>query len=170
MAVRNILFFPDPALSTPTTRVSLSDRALPSLLKDLTDTLYASPGVGLAAPQIGICQQVSVIDVRHRKRKTDGAQMPNHGLLVLINPVLLEGDGEQIPREGCLSVPELLANVRRYERVRVKTQTLENGERIIVASGFEALALQHEIDHLNGLLFLDRVENIKTDMFRRKSI
>lgn len=170
MSVRKILLFPDPALSTPTSRVSVPDSSLPDLLQDLTDTLYASPGVGLAAPQIGVSKQISVIDVRRRQAKAGPSRADNHGLLILINPVLVDADGEQIPREGCLSVPDLLANVRRFERVRVRTQTLENRERFISAVGFEALALQHEIDHLNGLLFLDRVQNIKTDMFRRKSI
>jgi peptide deformylase len=169
MAVKKILLFPDPALSTPSQPISSSEPTLTSLIADLTDTLYKSPGVGLAAPQIGVLKQVSVIDVRHRKKPGQDAAPENHGLIVLINPVLLKGTGEQIPREGCLSVPDLLANVRRYQTVTVRTERVDGGETVITASGFEALALQHEIDHLNGMLFLDRVLNIKTDIFRRKT-
>jgi len=168
MAVKKILLFPDPILSTSSQTILFDDADLKSLVEDLIDTLYKSPGVGLAAPQIGVLKKISVIDVRHRKLKNGQSPPANHGLLILINPVLLEGKGEQIPREGCLSVPDLLADVRRYQEVHVKTQTLEGEEKTIVASGFEALALQHEIDHLNGFLFLDRVSNIKTDIFRRK--
>ncbi len=170
MTVKKILLFPDPVLSTPSEAVDPADPSLLLLVQDLTDSLYKSPGVGLAAPQIGVLKQVSVIDVRHRKTPSAKPFPENHGLIVLINPVLIGGSGEQIPREGCLSVPDLLANVRRYLQVRVRTQVLGGGEREITAAGFEALALQHEIDHLGGTLFLDRVLNVKTDIFRRKSL
>lgn len=129
--------------------------------------MYASPGVGLAAPQIGVLQRVSVIDAGRYKRK--GEAPKNHGLLVLINPRLIKTEGMQVPREGCLSIPDLLANVRRHAIVSVETQTLAGDKEIIHSSGFEALALQHELDHLDGKLFLDRVSNVKTDVFRRKN-
>lgn len=167
MAVKKILLFPDPLLSTPSQPVETS-ASLKALIEDLTDTLHKSPGVGLAAPQIGVLKKVSVIDVRRRKQKPGQSEIPNHGRIILINPVLVRGHGEQIPREGCLSVPNLLGNVRRYLEVKIRTQLIGGGETIIEAAGFEALALQHEIDHLEGKLFLDRVLNIKTDVFRRK--
>jgi peptide deformylase len=108
-----------------------------------------------------------VIDVRRLKR----TPLPvNHGFVVLINPELLRGEGEQVPREGCLSVPDLLANVRRFARVVVKTETFEGTTTTIESEGFEALAFQHELDHLQGRLFLDRVANLKTDIFRRKTL
>jgi peptide deformylase len=170
MAVRKILLFPEPLLTLPSQPVSHADPTLKDLIADLTDTLYKSPGVGLAAPQIGVLKQVSVIDVRHRKSKAGENHPSNHGLLVLINPVLVSGSGEQIPREGCLSVPDLLANVHRHKNVTVRTQLAHGGESLIHAAGFEALALQHEIDHLQGKLFLDRVNNVKTDIFRRRKV
>jgi peptide deformylase len=166
MSVRSIRLFPDPVLSRPCARVEIDDPALSQLIADLTDTLDASPGVGLAAPQIGIAKQVSVIDVRRLKRQPSPV---NHGFVLLLNPELIHGHGEQVPREGCLSVPDFLANVKRFMSVTVITETLERKRRTIETEGFEALAFQHEIDHLQGRLFLDRVVNVKTDIFRRKA-
>ena len=165
MTVRPIRIFPDPVLSRPCAVVDLRDPSLPLLIDDLIDTLASSPGVGLAAPQIGVEKRVSVIDVSRLKRKP---LPPNHGRIVLINPELREADGEQVPREGCLSVPDLLANVKRHARVVVSTLSLDGAAQQIEAIGFEALAFQHELDHLDGRLFLDRVVNLKTDIFRRK--
>jgi peptide deformylase len=167
MAVRALRLFPDPILSRACVRVSAGDAEIRELVEDLTDSLEISQGVGLAAPQIGVLKQVSVIDVRRLKRRP----LPvNHGFMVLINPALLRGEGEQIPREGCLSVPDLLANVRRFHRVVVRTETLNGATVTIESEGFEALAFQHELDHLQGRLFLDRVANVRTDIFRRKNV
>ncbi len=166
MPARSIRLFPDDILSTPCQSVTSFDSELKSLVADLWETMRASPGVGLAAPQIGVSLRVSVIDVGRvtMKRKIDSSY---GGPIVIVNPKVLEGDGAQTPREGCLSVPDLLANVRRHQRVRVQYRN-ENGEtQEISAHGFEALALQHEVDHLDGKLFLDRVSNLKTDLFRR---
>ena len=167
MAVRPIRLFPDETLSSPSRAVSSFGTDLRGLVRDLWDTMRASPGVGLAAPQIGVLERVSVIDVGRvvRNRKTESSYS---GPLVIVNPKILEGAGSQLPREGCLSVPDLLANVTRFLEVRVAYHD-EGGEaRELKARGFEALALQHEIDHLDGKLFLDRISNIKTDLFRRK--
>jgi peptide deformylase len=131
--------------------------------------MMRSPGVGLAAPQIGVSERVSVIDVSKRPPKSKGSPPKSHGLIVLVNPILISGEGVQVPREGCLSVPDLLGNVRRFDSVTVRFLTAEGHERTITTSGFEALALQHEIDHLAGRLFIDRVVDLKTDVFRRKS-
>ena len=166
MAVRPIRLFPDPCLSQVSSTVRHFDASLSKLIEDLKDTMAASPGVGLAAPQIGVLERVSVI---HAGRFKLNPGSTNHGMVVLINPRLMEGQGIQVPREGCLSVPDLLANVRRYAAVVVQTETLEGGEKIYRAEGFEALAFQHELDHLDGKLFLDRVANVKSDVFRRKS-
>lgn len=168
MTVRPLVFFPDPRLSTPCDRIEKFDSRLADLLSDLTDTMRHSPGVGVAAPQIGILKRVSVIDVS-RKIKKPKAGETCHGLITLINPILLEGRGRQFPREGCLSVPDLLGNVERYESVTVESKTTLGESVVFHANGFEALAFQHEIDHLNGKLFLDRVANIKTDIFRRQT-
>lgn len=169
MAVRPLCLFPNPLLSTPAKNVADFGNELHQLVTDLRDTLYKSPGVGLAAPQIGVSLRVSVIDISRRKSSKAKPAAPNHGLITLVNPVLLKAQGRQIPREGCLSVPDFLADIRRYEQVTVQAQN-ENGEEFILTStGFEALAVQHEMDHLDGKLFLDRVSNLNTDLFRRKS-
>ena len=167
MAVRPILIFPEAILSAPATLIEDFGPATDHLIQDLWDTLRHSPGVGLAAPQIGVPLRVSVIDTSSRLPSGKKSES-SHGPLVLINPVRLDGKGVQIPREGCLSVPDFLANVQRMAEVTVRYQD-ESGEvRKLMATGFEALALQHEMDHLDGLLFLDRVANLKTDLFRRK--
>jgi peptide deformylase len=161
MPVRPLVLFPSSSLNVPCEKVQDFGPALSALLADLADTLYAGPGVGLAAPQIGVSLQASLINI---KRKSG----PSAGYYI-VNPILEGGEGIQIPREGCLSVPDLLANVRRFAKVTVRALNEKGEERLIRAEGFEALALQHEIDHLNGKLFLDRVANIRTDVFRRKT-
>ena len=172
MGIRPIILFPDPGLSKPCQPAPLRGDHIIPIIKDLADTMYHSPGVGLAAPQIGINKRISVIDInrhRPRDRKTPGKGTKKGNLIALVNPVLVKGEGLQTPREGCLSVPDLLANVRRFQKVQVKTFSPSGRQQYIEASGFLALALQHEIDHLNGKLFLDRVSNLKTDVFRRKA-
>jgi peptide deformylase len=128
----------------------------------MLDTLKASPGVALAAPQIGQLVQIIVVDVSRKK----GEQ--GHGLVVLLNPRILQQDGPRIIREGCLSVPDYTGNVLRYERTIVQGVSPDGLPVTLVASGFEALAFQHEVDHLDGTLFLDRIESLSTDLFRRK--
>jgi peptide deformylase len=128
----------------------------------MLDTLKASPGVALAAPQIGQLVQIIVVDVSRKK----GEQ--GHGLVVLLNPRILQQDGPRIIREGCLSVPDYTGNVLRYERTVVQGVSPDGLPITLVASGFEALAFQHELDHLDGTLFLDRIESLSTDLFRRK--
>lgn len=148
----------------PVPRVTTEIR---KLIQDLLDTLSATPGVGLAAPQIGALERIAIIDISKDRRKKSHPSS-NHGLLIIINPEILEEEGLQTPREGCLSVPDLLADVKRSESVRFRSLDEEGNERILDVEGFEALAIQHEVDHLNGKLFLDRVTNLKTDLFRRK--
>ena len=170
MAVRPIRLFPDPILKIPCKPVARIAAETLEILRHLKDTLEASPGVGLAAPQIGRSSQIAVVDVgRDMRRAKKPRPGTNHGLVILINPEILLADGEQIPREGCLSVPDLLADVRRYAFVRVRAWDERGRELTLDAEGFEALALQHEIDHLQGRLFLDRVANLKTDLLRRKA-
>lgn len=168
MAVRPIVLFPDDVLSAPSKSVASFGEDVQSLVGDLWDTMRASPGVGLAAPQIGVSRRVSVIDVERvvRNKKVASSYA---GPIVIVNPELISYEGAQTPREGCLSVPDLLANVTRHDRVRVRFFDERGNRRELEATGFEALALQHEIDHLDGKLFLDRVSNLKTDVFRRKA-
>jgi peptide deformylase len=166
MAVRPILLFPDPNLKQVCETVGDLDDSVCTLLSDLTDTLYASPGVGLAAPQIGSRLRAVAVDVTN----TPSGRPPvmGHGLVVLLNPRVVKMEGVQIFREGCLSIPDFLANVQRAAWVRVEGLDVRGEPLILEADGFEAVVFQHEIDHLDGILFLDRVDNIKTDLFRRK--
>ena len=132
------------------------------IIQDLLDTLASSPGVALAAPQIGESHRIIVCDVSRKTKEK------HHGRIVLINPVVQRGEGKKVFREGCLSVPDYTGNVSRAERVWVKGLNPQ-GQRVnLIAEGFEALALQHEMDHLEGILFLDRISSLSTDLFRRK--
>jgi peptide deformylase len=135
------------------------------LAEDLVETMRAHPGcVGLAANQVGELLRVIVVDVSDHPRAESSS-----GLLRLIDPTIAAADGSEIRREGCLSVPELTANVRRATRVIVEGATPEGEPVRVESEGFEARCLQHELDHLDGLLFLDRVESLRDDVFWRKS-
>jgi peptide deformylase len=127
--------------------------------RDLIDTMRSFPGcVGLAAPQIGELVRVAVVDCSEHPRAVD----PN-GLLVLVNPRIVRSEGDELGREGCLSIPDLTGNVRRATAIRV-----EAGPVAVESGGFEARCIQHELDHLDGILFLDRVESLAHDLFVRK--
>ena len=149
----------------------LKDRAEPlrdvadhDLAADLVDTMRASPAcVGLAAPQIGVSKRLIVVDVTQHPKTTTC-----HGLVVLIDPEIIESSGRELGREGCMSVPDLTANVARAKRVVVRGTSPEQGPMVIATEGFEARAFQHEVDHLDGLLILDRVASLATDVFRRR--
>jgi peptide deformylase len=136
-----------------------------ALIADLIDTMRASPAcVGLAAPQIGVSKRAIVVDVTAHPKTTTC-----HGLIVLVDPEIVETTGKELGREGCMSVPDLTANVARATAVVVRGRAPEVGDLIITTEGFEARALQHEIDHLDGLLILDRVASLATDVFRRQT-
>src|SRR3990172_8186004 len=166
MAVLPILQFPDPLLKEKCAPVDRVTPEVSTCIDDLLDTIRASPGcVGIAAPQVGILQRILVVDVSGHKR---GSREENHGLLVLVNPEILARGGRQMVREGCMSSPDYTANVQRAEWVLVDALDRTGKQVIREAVGFEAVAIQHEADHLDGLLFLDRVSSVKTDLFRRK--
>ena len=136
------------------------DGALVDTIGDMVETMYAAPGVGLAAPQIGLSQRVIVLDVDHENK--------GKHLLKLINPVIVEREGEIVWEEGCLSVRDYTAEVRRAARVLVRGYTPEQKEVEIEGRELLAVALQHEIDHLDGKLFLDRLSRLKRDLYRRR--
>lgn len=169
MAVRDVLLFPDPRLKTVCLEMPGVDASAAQLLKDLSDTLDAMPGVGLAAPQIGDLRRAVVVDVSRVPPRKGKSPPPHHGRLALINPRITRREGDLTFREGCLSIPDYLADVRRAAFVRVEGINVQGHPTVIETEGFEAVALQHEIDHLDGLLFLDHVANLKTDLFRRKT-
>jgi len=166
MAVLPIRIFPDPVLkekSAPVEGVTAEESAF---IDDLVETMRFYPGgVGIAAPQVGVPQRILVVDVSSHRR---GGQEQNHGLLVLVNPEILAMGGKQVVREGCMSIPDYTANVQRAQWVLVDAIDRDGNRRIIESLGFEAVAIQHEMDHLDGVLFLDRVVSIKNDLFRRK--
>ena len=165
MAVCEILIYPDQRLKTVCTLVTPGADDIDTLIQNLVDTMLASGhSVGVAAPQIGELRRVAVVDVSHSKLGRDN----NHGLLTMVNPEIISRSGQKIMREGCMSVPEYTGNVTRAEEIVVEFLDRDGSERVINASGFEAVAIQHELDHLDGLLFLDRVSSLKTDVFRRK--
>jgi peptide deformylase len=158
--LRTILTYPDPELKKKSTPVTIINEKIRELVQDMAETMYDAPGVGLAAPQIGVKQRVIVIDVSGKDEPPD--------LIVAINPVIIHADGESYEEEGCLSVPKYSANVRRHARVVVKGLNLEGEEVTWKAEGLLAIAFQHEIDHLDGLLFVDHVSPLKREIFRRK--
>ena len=157
---RTILTYPDPELKKKSAPVTVINDALRTLVRDMAETMYAAPGVGLAAPQIGVHQRVVVIDV---SPKEDEPQ-----LIVAINPVISYADGDSYEEEGCLSIPRYAANVRRHARVVVKALNLDGEEITCRAEGLLAIAFQHEIDHLDGILFIDHISPLKREIFRRK--
>lgn len=163
MAIRPVNRLPDHVLKVRAEEVGPSSEA--ELIADLLETMAASPAcVGLAAPQIGVSRRAIVVDVTTHKKTTTC-----HGLVVLLDPVIIESSGREIGREGCMSVPDLTANVARATQIVVRGRTPEGEDRIIATEGFEARAFQHEIDHLDGLLILDRVDSLTTDVFRRRT-
>ena len=165
MAVRPIVLYPDPILKQVAAPVAAIDAATDAVLQDLVDTMVESGhSVGVAAPQIGVSLRIVVVDVSNSKLGRDH----NHGLLEMINPEILESTGSRVMREGCMSVPDYTGNVTRAERIVVEFTGRNGRLRVIECQGFEAVAIQHEIDHLDGLLFLDRVSSLKTDLYRRK--
>ena len=167
MAVRPIRVYPDPVLKQAAAPVPEGDATISDLIQDLVDTMQAAGhSVGVAAPQIGDLRRVVVVDVSNSRL---GQQQHNHGLLEMVNPVVIERSGSRVFREGCMSVPEYTGNVTRAEHIVVEFTDRNGRCRVIESSGFEAVAIQHEIDHLDGMLFLDRVSSLKSDLFRRNT-
>jgi peptide deformylase len=162
MAVLDILLYPDERLKRISRPVEEFDEALRRFVADLEETLRASPGgVGLAAPQVNRFQRVVIVDVSGKPG------IPHNGRMLLINPKIAEKEGEAVGREGCLSVPDYTGNVLRAGRIRVRARDPDGVSRVYVCEGYEARAVQHELDHLDGLLFLDRLVS-RRDLFRRR--
>lgn len=166
MAVKEIVIYPNPILKTACPRVEGIDAEVHKLIEDLVHTMHAGPGsVGVAAPQIGVALRVCVIDVSKNRHGKDN----NHGLLLMVNPEILARSGSAVMREGCMSVPDYTGDVERATELTLRYTQPDGAVREFEASGFEAVAIQHELDHLDGFLFLDRIASLKTGLFRRKS-
>ena len=162
MGIRRIHTWPDPVLKQLSAPVSDIDGRIAALVDDMAETMYAAPGIGLAAPQVGIAERVIVLDVH------DAEDGPGKHLLKLINPVIVERHGSTVFEEGCLSVPDYTAEVTRAERIGLRAWTPDQQEIELEADGLLAVALQHEIDHLDGKVFLDRISRLKRELYRSR--
>jgi peptide deformylase len=162
MAILQILQYPHPVLKKKSQPIQKIDQTIRQLVQDMSETMYAAPGVGLAAPQVGLPLRMAVLDI------TPANQAKN--LVVLINPEIVVTEGECLWEEGCLSVPEYSEEVKRKKKVVVRCQNLE-GENveIIGDNNLLSIVLQHEIDHLNGILFIDRLSKLKKDLFKKRN-
>jgi peptide deformylase len=164
MAILEILTIPDERLKQVSEPVERFDDALRAFVADLEETRLAGPGaVGIAAPQVNHFQRIAIVDVSRMKKP-----VANHGHMVLVNPEISHWEGYDIGREGCLSVPDFTGNVIRATHIRLKAQDVHGEPLEYEMEGFEARAVQHEMDHLDGMLFIDRVVSRRTDLFRRK--
>lgn len=159
--IRTILTYPNPELKKKSAPVTIITENTRELAMDMAETMYNAPGIGLAAPQIGVHQRIIVIDV-------SGQDEPPE-LIIALNPVIVHAEGEAYEEEGCLSVPKYAANVRRHASVVVKGLDLDGNEKSWRADGLLAIAFQHEIDHLDGILFVDHLSPLKRDLFQRKA-
>jgi peptide deformylase len=167
MAVRKVLLYPHPALKAVARELDAnSDAALiERVAADLQDTMGSYPGcVGVAAPQLDEPVRMVIVDVTGHRKTTSC-----HGLMVLVNPTVVRAEGQEVAREGCLSIPHLTANVRRATTIAIQAQSARGEAVEIETEGFEARCLLHELDHLDGILFLDRVDSLSADVFRRKT-
>lgn len=160
MAILPISKFPSPELSTRAEEIQGLDESLNELVADMVDTMYAAPGVGLAANQVGVRRRVAVIDLSVGREQDQ--------LLVMINPVILEADGSIAEEEGCLSFPGVTEIVARPERVKARAINLDGQAYEVEGEGLMARAICHEVDHLNGVLFIDRLTGFKKDRVRKQ--
>jgi len=165
MGILDVLHFPDSRLRRPSEPIEKITDELRELAADLLETMYDEPGIGLAAPQVGAAIRVIVLDTNWTAEDADRKPC------VFVNPEITERSGELIWNEGCLSVPDFSADVKRAERVVLRALDLEGREVVETASGLRAVCFQHEVDHLDGVLFIDRISRLKRNLYvgkRRK--
>ena len=160
MAVLEILKYPHPTLKKRSKEVERIDEGIKSLIRDMVKTMYEANGIGLAACQIGVPQRVIVLDVSPID--------PQQSFFAMINPEIISQEREIDHEEGCLSVPDCFEKVKRKEKICVRGISPEGKEMEVAGEGILAFALQHEIDHLNGILILDRLSHLKRDIYRNK--
>jgi peptide deformylase len=158
--IREIVTYPDPILQRPTEKITVFDDDLRTLAADMFESMYKAIGIGLAAPQIGVSKRITVIDLSNQKNPKDK--------IVLVNPEIVHKEGKQLEEEGCLSLPDIRDKVSRSAKVKVRAQNLDG--KIIELEGAELLAraFQHEIDHLDGILFPWRLSALKRDLILRR--
>ena len=167
MTVLDIISYPDARLKQVADEVKTFDSELSEFIQNLKETMAAGPGgVGIAATQVGVMQRIIIVDVSNYPRLKNAK---HHGHLVLINPEIIDWQGMKKGREGCMSVPDFTGNVIRAENIVLNALDENGNKQKYEMEGFEARAVQHEIDHLDGLLFLDRLVSRRNDLFKRKS-
>ncbi len=160
MTALHICTYPEKILRERAKPVTSVDQEITRLADYMAETMYNAPGIGLAANQVGVSKRLLVADIYPREPESD--------LIVLANPEIISAEGELTIEEGCLSVPDYLAEVKRHEKVTVRGLDLKGEEVEIEAEGLLAVVLQHEIDHLNGVLFIDRISRLKRELYKRK--
>jgi len=160
MAILEILKYPHPILRKRSEAVSQINKKVEKLIEDMRETMYEAGGIGLAACQVGVPQRVIVLDV--------SPMDPQHSFFALINPEIISEEGEIDHEEGCLSVPDCLEKVKRKEKVCLRGLSPDGREMEMTGEGILAIAIQHEIDHINGILILDRVSRLKREIYRNK--
>lgn len=161
MSILKIYQYPEKVLREETARIDKFDDELKQLAQDMAETMYDAPGIGLAAPQIGKSLKLIVVD-------TSKDPEERRVYLTMVNPEIIAHEGKQLDEEGCLSVPELLANVVRYKKVTVAYQDVEGNSHELTAEDRFAVVMQHEIDHLNGKLFIDHLSPLKRNLYKKK--
>ena len=166
MSVQKIFQYPDPVLRKTTEKITAFDENLARLVEDMAETMYDAPGVGLAAPQIGQSIKLIVVDITARNE--GDRQEGERQVMPLVNPEIIAHEGTQLDEEGCLSIPELTATVERFKKITVSFQDLQGQPQELTTENRFAVVLQHEIDHLNGILFLDHLSPLKRTLYKKK--
>jgi len=160
MAVLEIVTYPNSVLTRRAEEVERVDGEIRKLISDMVDTMYVNGGVGLAAPQVGVSKRVVVVDIR--------LYDPSSSLISIVNPEVVAEEGEVVHEEGCLSVPECVEGIKRKTWVKVRGLNEKGREIEVEGEGMLAIALQHEIDHLNGKVILDRISRVKRDLYKKR--
>ncbi|MEN8711945.1 MAG: peptide deformylase [Arenicellales bacterium] len=158
MAILDILIYPDSRLHSKARPVAQVDNRIRKLIDDMSETMYAAPGIGLAAPQVNVMERIIVVDISESK----------DSLLAMVNPEIIESEGQDEHEEGCLSVPGVYAPVKRYENIRVRALDKQGNPFELDAGGLLGVCIQHEIDHLDGKVFVDYLSHLKQDRIRKK--
>ncbi len=161
MSIRKIAEYPAPVLRQQTRTVTVFDEELKKLVEDMAETMYDAPGIGLAAPQVGESLKLIVVDItKDKEGKRD--------FMAMVNPEITRKEGHQLDEEGCLSVPDLTSKVRRFKRIAVSYQDLAGNSHELETEDRFAVVLQHEIDHINGILFIDHLSPLKRALYKKK--
>lgn len=160
MTILNILKYPDERLYKVAREVKVVNNEIKTLISNMAETMYEAPGIGLAATQVDFHQRIIIIDISEDK----------NNLLVMINPILLESRGEEFNQEGCLSVPEVFEKVKRAEWIKISAIDINGKEFELEAEGLLAVCIQHEMDHLEGKVFVDYLSNLKKNRIKKKLI